>query len=44
MSVWIKGNNKASRLFIGGKDIKKAYYNGNLIFKKRNTMLWIYDI
>lgn len=34
MSVLIKGNNKASRLFIGGKDIAKAYYNGDLIFRK----------
>lgn len=41
MSVWIKGNKKASRLFIGGKDIAKAYYNGNLIFSKGNISFGI---
>lgn len=37
MSVFMNGK-KASRLFIGGKDINKAYYNGKLIFQKDN---WI---
>jgi hypothetical protein len=50
MSVWIKGNKKASRLFIGGKDISKAYYNGNLIFNKNTqtpiygTLYWYDDV
>jgi hypothetical protein len=46
MSVWIKGNKKAARLFIGGQDVSKAYYNGDLIFNGKTayygTVYW-YD-
>lgn len=50
MSVFLNGK-KASRLFVGGKDINKAYYNGNLIFQKDGgkqayygTVYWYDDV
>ena len=50
MSVWINGNNKAKLLFINGKDINKAYHNGDLIFQKNQpqpyygTVYWYDDV
>lgn len=50
MSVFMNGK-KASRLFVGGKDIKKAYYDGKLIFQKGGgkqayygTVYWYDDV